>query len=137
MASGRVQVTFDCAEPETLAVFWAAVLGYPAPDIEGFRAKLRSLGIPDDRLGESCLIEDPGGARPRLFFQRVPEPKVAKNRVHLDVGARAGGSASQDDIDREVERIVAVGGQVLHPVTDESGYFVVMLDPEGNEFCVD
>ena len=137
VASGRVQVTFDCAEPEALAAFWAAVLGYPAPDINGFRAKLRSIGIPEENLGDSCRINDPAGARPRLFFQRVPEPKVTKNRVHLDVGATEASLGSREDIDREVKRIVGLGGRVLRCVTDEAGYFVVMLDPEGNEFCVD
>jgi glyoxalase superfamily protein len=137
MASGRVQVTFDCSNPEALATFWAAVLGYPPPDLEAFHARLRSLGIRDEDLSNCCRIEDPDGERPRLFFQRVPEPKVSKNRVHLDVGASPRGSAERDEIDAEVARIVELGGRVLRSVADETGYFTVMQDPEGNEFCVD
>jgi glyoxalase superfamily protein len=127
VAPGRVQVTFDCADPVAVATFWAAVLGYPPPE----------LGTNED--GEHwSRIADPTGNRPRLFFQRVPEPKVVKNRVHLDVAVPHGGPGDRrQQIDAEVERVVGLGGRQLRSVTDEAGYFVVMQDPEGNEFCID
>ncbi len=79
--------------------------------------------------------------RPGLFFQRVPEPKVVKNRMHLDVNVDVTepGDAGerQRAIDAEVQRLVPLGARRLRSVTDEAGYFVVMQDPEGNEFCLD
>jgi hypothetical protein len=127
VAPGRVQVTFDCAGPAALATFWAAVLGYPPPEV--------GTNENGDRWSR---IADPTGARPRLFFQRVPEPKVAKNRVHLDVAAASDGPGDRrQQIDYEVNRVVGLGASRLRSVTDEAGYFVVMQDPEGNEFCID
>jgi Glyoxalase-like domain len=137
VATGRVQVTFDSADPVGLATFWAGVLGYPPPDVVGLQERPGSSGTPEADVGNCCRIADPTGQRPRLFFQRVPERKVTKNRVHLDVGVTSGGHASQEDVDREVARIVALGATILRPVRDDGGYFVVMRDPEGNEFCID
>jgi len=133
MTSGRVQVTFDCAEAAALATFWAAVLGYPPPDIEGTHEVLRALGHAEDGLGNWYRIEDASGAGPRLAFQRVPEAKVVKNRVHLDVWSHERGPQA---LDAEVERLVGLGATRVQSVTDEAGTFVILLDPEGNEFCV-
>jgi hypothetical protein len=135
---GRVQVTFDCEDPTVLAGFWAAVLSYPAPDVDGQRAKMRAMGIAEEDLGNWCRIEDPSRKGLQLFFQKVPEPKTVKNRMHLDVAAPSDGPGSRrQQIDAEVDRLVALGARVVGPVTDEAGYFVVMHDPEGNEFCID
>jgi hypothetical protein len=134
---GRVQVTFDCADPDSLASFWAEVLRYPPPDFAERDRKMRAAGFPEDQLESMVSISDPTGAGPRVFFQRVPEPKVVKNRVHLDVGVSADGHGTKELIDAEVARVVDLGGRVLHPVSDDAGYFVVMQDPEGNEFCID
>lgn len=130
----RFQVTFDCADPVSLARFWAEVLGYPPPDVEAFQAHLRDEGEPEENLGNWSLIEDPARWRPSLFFQRVPEPKVAKNRVHLDIRSGAG---RREAIDAEVDRLVGLGALKLNSVPDLVGYFVVLADPEGNEFCID
>ena len=130
MPRGAVQITFDCAEPAALAAFWAAVLGYPPPDIEGTHEVLRALGHPEETLGDWYRIEDPANDGPRLAFQRVPEPKICKNRVHLDV------KPLEATLDDEVERVVALGATHVEHVTDEAGTFVVMQDPEGNEFCI-
>lgn len=87
------QVTFDAAEPERLGRFWGAVLGYveqPPPD--GFAtwdAFLDSVGVPEDARDTMYAVVDPDGVRPRLLFQRVPESKSVKNRVHLDVNVGA------------------------------------------------
>jgi hypothetical protein len=120
MAS-NVQVTFDCADPARLAAFWAAVLSYPPPAI-----------LDEDH----AIIGDPQDVQPPLFFQRVPETKVAKNRVHLDVHMRTG-PVNRPQIDTEADRLVGLGARRLQSVTNDGGYFVVMQDPEGNEFCLD
>jgi hypothetical protein len=133
VTSGRVQITFDCAEPAALARFWAAVLGYPPPDIEGTHAALLALGQAEKELGNWYRIEDPDGQEPRLAFQRVPEPKTIKNRVHLDVEPL---DDSPDALDVEVNRLLVLGTTHLRRVTDEAGTFVILEDPEGNEFCV-
>ena len=134
---GRVQVTFDCSDPIRLARFWAEALRYPAPDIEAFQAHLRADGVADEDLNDWCLIGDPRGEGPRLFFQAVPEPKVAKNRVHLDVRIWTEKPSDREAIDSEAQRLVALGATILRPVVDGDSYFVVLQDPEGNEFCID
>lgn len=117
-------VTFDCRHPASVARFWAAALdGYEvAPYDEAELARLRAMGIDDPEDDPSVLVEGPG---PRLFFQRVPEEKVAKNRVHLDLRAA--------DVDAEVARLVALGAREL--LRRDGG--AVLADPEGNELCID
>jgi hypothetical protein len=119
-------VVFDCRHPASLARFWAAALdGYDvAPYDEAELTRLREQGIDDPEDDPSVLVEPASGLRPRIFFQLVPEEKVVKNRVHLDLSA--------DDIDTEVARLVGLGATVRH-VYDEH---TVLTDPEGNEFCV-
>ena len=137
MEPGRLQITFDCLDPARAGTFWAAALGYPAPDVEGWHNFLRSQGRAEEDLNATFAIEDPTGMRPRMFFQRVPEPKSVKNRVHLDLAApAAAGSDRAEEIGAFVDRLTALGATKLRTVKD-SGYFVVMADPEGNEFCVD
>lgn len=120
-------VTFDCHHPASLARFWAAALeGYDvAPYDEEELERLRAMGVDDPEDDPTVLVEAPG-VTPRLFFQRVPEAKVVKNRVHLDLRA--------DDPAAEIERLVALGASVLAEPPDAQ--FVVLRDPEGNEFCV-
>ena len=120
-------ITFDCSHPASLARFWAAVLdGYDvAPYDEEELERLRSKGIDDPEDDPSVLVEGPEGA-PRVWFQRVPEPKQVKNRVHLDLQA--------DDAPAEVDRLVGLGARVLRGA-DEHG-LIVLADPEDNEFCV-
>ena len=85
---------------------------------------------------------DPAGAGPRLFFQQVPEGKTVKNRVHLDVRAAPGleGDERMAALEAECERLVALGATRVarsEPAPPMSGGFIVMQDPEGNEFCLD
>jgi catechol 2,3-dioxygenase-like lactoylglutathione lyase family enzyme len=135
---GRLQITFDCLDPARAGTFWAAVLGYPVPDVEGWHNFLRSRGRPEEDLNATFAIEDPTGARPRMFFQRVPEPKSVKNRVHLDLAAPAiDGADRAGQIDAFARRLTALGAHWLRAVKEDDLYFVVMADPEGNEFCVD
>ena len=144
MASVRqVQVTFDCAEPERVARFWCEVLGYVVPPPpQGFTNwDDFDRSLPPERQGAAFACVDPAGVGPRLFFQRVPEGKVVKNRVHLDVRAGTGlvGDERLAVLEAECERLVALGAtqvQVLRADGfDES--CIVMQDIEGNEFCLD
>ncbi|MEN8654240.1 VOC family protein [Streptomyces sp. 21So2-11] len=104
------EVVFDCAAPAALVRFWAALLG----------------GDPVDRGADWSSIDPPGFTR--IAFQRVPEGKAVKNRLHLDLEA--------GDIDAAGAEAVRLGATLSGPVvTDENGSFQVLLDPEGNEFC--
>ena len=133
----KVQVVFDCKDPEKVARFWAEALGYKldwARDDEESVAFMRANGIPEDQFGERAAASDPNGAGPRFFFQRVPEDKAVKNRVHVDV------KAGEGELEAEVERLVGLGASVDHRYEGDFGpfheLFYVMRDPEGNEFCV-
>ncbi|MFF2522721.1 VOC family protein [Streptomyces liangshanensis] len=139
----KFQVTFDCAEPERLARFWCEVLGYVAPaPPEGFATwdDFNRTQPPEERdAWFSCA--DPSGAGPRLFFQRVPEGKAAKNRVHLDVRVGTGlvGAERLAALEAECARLVPLGAvhvQTLY-ADDKNESCIPMLDIEGNEFCID
>jgi catechol 2,3-dioxygenase-like lactoylglutathione lyase family enzyme len=141
MAIG-VQVVIDCADPSRLAKFWAEVLGYqeqpPPPGYDTWEQFATAQGIPPERWNDFGAVIDPDGQGPRLFFQRVPEPKTVKNRVHLDVNASRGvdGEARREFLAAEVERLVALGATEVREVDEPAGHHIVMRDPEGNEFCV-
>jgi len=123
----RIQdIVVDCAHPASLARFWAAVLDdyAVAPYDEVELARLRSVGILDPEDDPTVLVEAEPGRTPRLWFQRVPEGKTVKNRVHLDLRA--------DDPDAELDRLVALGARVL--AVHQS--LVLLADPEGDEFCL-
>ncbi|WP_440104654.1 VOC family protein [Streptosporangium sp. H16] len=109
-------VTFDCAQPYELAIFWRDASGGELhPDTE--------------KNDEEVLLQ---GGRVDLLFIKVPEDKAVKNRVHLDITGSAGTTR-----DEEVERLAELGATISedHRNPDGSGW-VTMLDPEGNEFCV-
>jgi hypothetical protein len=109
---GRIdEVVIDCADPGLLARFWSGVLG----------------GEPRRRDDNWHYVDPPGWTR--LAFQKVPERKSAKNRLHLDVQVR--------DIDRATELAEALGARRVGDVhRDKAGSFQVLLDPEENEWCV-
>ena len=140
-----IQLVFDTADPDRMARFWAAALGYrlqdPPPGFDSWQAFLRDRGIPEERWNDASAIVDPEGKQPRIYFQRVPEGKVAKNRMHVDLNVGGGSSVELEErrrrVDAEVARLKDLGA------TDERGamerddeYWVRMNDPEGNEFCV-
>jgi catechol 2,3-dioxygenase-like lactoylglutathione lyase family enzyme len=139
-----VQVTFDCADPARLADFWAAALGYRIPDPPGDFATwpdfLRAQGVPESEFNSASAAEDPDGVGPRLFFQRVPEPKAGKNRVHIDVNAGGGRDQPEDErakrVDEKVAALVEHGATFVEKRAQMGDRWVVMQDPEGNEFCV-
>jgi catechol 2,3-dioxygenase-like lactoylglutathione lyase family enzyme len=141
-----VQITFDSADPARLAQFWAEVLGYRLQDPPGGFATwdeaLDAFGVPPERRNDASAVVDPDGAGPRLFFQKVPEGKVAKNRVHLDVRAAPGldGDERMAALEAEAERLVVLGATRLdrhEPAPPMGAGHLVMADPEGNEFCLD
>jgi uncharacterized protein YndB with AHSA1/START domain len=104
-------VTFDCADPARLASFWAQATGFVVD------------GVGEDWAG----LHDRRGSGPRLLFMRVPESKSVKNRIHLDIAAV--------DKEAEAKRLVDLGATRLRTVTEGKGW-IVMADPEGNEFCL-
>ncbi len=138
------QVTFDCADPAALSRFWAEALGYvlqpPPSGFDSWEDALRDAGIPEEDWNSASAVVDPDGEGPRLYFQRVPEPKTAKNRVHLDVNVTGGPQVDPDERRRlaapEVERLESLGATRVREAEERGGYHVVMQDPEGNEFCV-
>ena len=150
----EIQVTFDAHDPRALSTFWRDALGYvfPAPPgvelaegadvLAAWDVFLEQHGVPADEREASSALEDPEGHGPRLFFQRVPEGKVAKNRVHLDVRAAPGlqGEERMAALEAECARLVALGAarqRRFEPNPPMSAGFLVLTDPEGNEFCLD
>ncbi|MFF9112833.1 MULTISPECIES: VOC family protein [unclassified Streptomyces] len=143
------KIVIDAADPHTQADFWAAALHYEVEDNAALIEQLLAAGA----LPGAATVEFHGrpafrdlvavrhpqdpydphsgtGLGRRLLFQRVPEPKSGKNRLHLDLHPGEGRRAA------EVERLKGLGASVLREVKEPSGQWVVMADPEGNEFCV-
>lgn len=119
-------IVFDCEHPASLARFWCEVLdGYAvAPYDDAEIARLKGLGIDDVEDDPGVLIESADGG-PRIFFQRVDEPKAAKNRVHLDVWLRDGA---------QLDRLLVLGAVRQREWDDGTGWW--LTDPQGNDFCV-
>jgi hypothetical protein len=137
-----IQVVFDCADPSALAPFWAAALGYiEQPPPEGFNSWedwARDQGIPEENWNDASAVVDPDGVRPRIYFQRVPEGKVVKNRIHLDINAGAGLEEpdKRAKVEQEAERLEGLGASTFRRFDERGEFWIVMQDPEGNEFCV-
>ena len=140
----KVQVTFDAADPPALAAFWGELLGYveqdPPGGFDSWEAWAVANDLPRERWDDYAARVDPDGAGPRLYFQRVPEPKTAKNRVHLDLAVSGGRGTPVEERRRQVaaavERAVAAGATTLGEVDEDDEFWVVLQDPEGNEFCL-
>jgi uncharacterized glyoxalase superfamily protein PhnB len=145
LATG-VQVVMDCADPSRMMKFWATALGYKEQDPPEGHASwedfLQSMNVPEDQWNSAGAVVDPDGKGPRIYFQRVPETKTVKNRVHLDLNVSNGQATQIEErrkrVDAEVQRLVAAGAAVFRPgeVSESGEYWVVMQDPEGNEFCI-
>jgi hypothetical protein len=138
-------VTFDCAHPGEQARFWSLALGYvEKPPPEGFdnwEAWFKHYNVPEEEWDDGAFISDPDGVGPNISFLKVPEGKVAKNRVHLDI--QIGGGRAQPlevrwpKVLELVERLKAAGATVvLEDFLDGKPDHITMADPEGNEFCV-
>jgi hypothetical protein len=129
----RIDLTFDCADAPALAEFWKLALGYqdeppPAP----FKTReewVASFGPPEEDEGGAAWLHDPTGAGPRLSLLEVPESKVAKNRLHLDVRVPGGWPGVQ----AKAAELQKAGGSIQ---AQYDGHHITMADPEGNEFCV-
>ncbi len=140
----RFQVTFDAADPRRLAGFWQQALGYKEQDPpEGYASWEQwaaAMEIPEERWGDVTALVDPEGVLPRLFFQKVPELKTAKNRVHLDLNVGGGREVDEQErrsrVDAAVERLVGLGATKEREFNEQSERWIVMHDPEGNEFCL-
>ncbi|THA24011.1 VOC family protein [Streptomyces sp. RKND-216] len=139
----QIQITFDCAEPERVARFWREALGYEVPPPpEGFATWSDADRVrPPGRQGSAYAWIDPVGTEPRMFFQRVPEGKTVKNRLHLDVRTGTGlvGEERVAVLEAECARLVALGAVRVRllPADEENESCLVMQDVEGNEFCLD
>jgi hypothetical protein len=140
----RLQVVFDAADPPKLAAFWGEAIGYveedPPDGFESWEAWAVANDLPREDWDRYDSRVDPDGAGPRLFFQRVPEPKTAKNRVHLDLDVSGGRGTPIEDRRRRVadavERAVAAGATRVKAYDEAGQHWVVLQDPEGNEFCL-
>lgn len=140
------QVTFDAADPATLSRFWCEALGYeldhPPAGFDAWDAALAAFGVPEADRNSASAVHDPLGTGPRLFFQQVLDEKAGKNRVHLDIRAAPGldGDERMAALETECDRLVGLGAarvQRHEPAPPLSHGFIVMQDPEGNEFCLD
>jgi len=136
----NIQIAIDCRDPHAQADFWAAALGYSFdrdPDfirqmIDQGRASDADTLVHDGILvwADGDAINPPHPGLPRIYLQRVPEGKVGKNRVHLDV------HVGREQRDAQVERLVKLGATRLYDGQQGPHSWVTMADPEGNEFCV-
>jgi len=138
--TAKIDLTLDCANARLLADFWKTALGYidePPPAPFTTREEwLAQFDLPEDDSGDDgAWLCDPDGVGPRLSILKVPEPKTAKNRLHIDIRVPGHGSTGERwaRIKAESERLVEAGGAVRQEI---EGHHVVMVDPEGNEFCV-
>lgn len=141
----KINVVFDCADPDRLARFWMIALpgyAFPTEPPDGFATWEEwadAHQIPQEQRNTARTIVDHAHPdRPDIFFLKVPEPKTVKNRVHLDVKVGAGRPEAQrrERIEQTAARLTEAGGAVLRRVDDAEGFWLVMRDPEGNEFCV-
>lgn len=136
----RIDLTLDAVHAPTLAAFWKTALGYvdePPPAPFATREEWHAaFGLPeDDSLDDGAWLCDPDGVGPRLSILAVPEPRTAKNRLHVDIRVPGYGTAADrwQRIESEATRLTLAGARVLARF---EGHHVVMSDPEGNEFCV-
>ncbi|ROS72050.1 VOC family protein [Cellulomonas sp. PhB143] len=138
----QYQVTFDCAQPERVARFWCEALGYviPSPSEEFATWEAYRRTLPPEEQGSWCACVDPAGAGPRLYFPRVPEGKVVKNRVHLDIRVGTGlvGDERLATLEAECARLESLGATHAYTLyaDEENESCIVMQDIEGNEFCL-
>lgn len=146
-----MNLTIDCADPQRMVAFWSEALGYIAEPPPGGHATWReyweAMGVPDEELPEGAgdapeSIVDPTGQGPRVWFQKVPEPKVGKNRIHFDLNVGGGRDVPLEvraqRVTTTVEGLVKAGASVIRIADnpDMGQYAAQLQDPEGNEFDV-
>ena len=129
----RFQITVDAASPRAMGAFWCEVLGYieqpPPPGFDTWEDALDEFGIDRTDPDRAFAIVPPDNDGPRIFFMKVPEPKVAKNRWHLDVGV-------PEDMHARADQLVELGASIVGEFNEPEGHWITLLDPEGNEFCI-
>jgi len=123
MTSKFTELAIDCADPSGLARFWCSVLDYEVQDEGDGIVIIGSPLVPEGK-------NRPGPIPPMLTFARVPEGKTIKNRLHIDV------NPTDTDQDEEVRRLLALGARHADVGQGDDASWVVLADPEGNEFCV-
>lgn len=132
--ANRFQITVDAAQPRTLGAFWCEVLGYveqpPPPGFDNWDDALDQMGIDRSDPDRAFAIVPPDTDGPRIFFLKVPEPKTTKNRWHLDVGV------GPDVMHKRAGELVELGATIVAEFDEPEGHWITMLDPEGNEFCI-
>lgn len=141
MSGPVIQIAIDAHDPHAQSAFWAEVVGYRVERDGAFVQRMIDEGhaTADDVVEIDGVLDwatasacsDPDGVRPRLLFQKVPEAKAVKNRVHLDLRIPA------DRRDAEIARLEALGATRLWDGRQGPQTWVTMADPEGNEFCLD
>jgi hypothetical protein len=132
----QIQLAMDAADPPALVAFWKEILGYvdppPPPGHDTWEDWMEANEVPADRRDAVRVAVDPEGKRPRLYIQKVPEPKTAKNRVHLDVHVTDDGVT----LEEVVAKAEGLGAKRLWEKEEFGVRWVTMADPEGNEFCL-
>jgi hypothetical protein len=138
-----LQIVFDANDVPRLVAFWEQALdGYeqqpPPPSYASWEDFAREQGIPEEQWDWWGALVDSEGTRPRILFQRVPEGKTAKNRMHIDinVGQELEGDAQVARVKEEADRLEALGATKQREATERGEFWIVMQDPEGNEFCL-
>ena len=130
-------ITIDCADPRTQAEFWSAALGWEIESVEVWDAEIsRGEKVVQSRESWSNIISAAPNAPKRINFAKVPEGKTVKNRLHFDLKV--------DDLDTEVSRLVGLGASIVERraravdgrIDQGQDGWLVMKDPEGNEFCI-
>lgn len=143
--AASIQIVFDCADPSRMAAFWEQAMHYVSPPPPAPHATwpdfLREQGVPEEQWNDANALEDPDAVGPRFYFQKVPEGKTAKNRMHIDLNVGGGASVPLEErrarVDAEVARLKELGATDERGAMEKHGeYWVRMNDPEGNEFCV-
>jgi hypothetical protein len=143
----QFQITIDALNPDREARFWATALGYelegPPDGFDRWSAYWRSVGVPESEANDEYdSIVDPCGHGPRIWFQRVEDPKRIKNRLHLDITVSGGRdvpiTTRRQRVQAEAQRLVAAGATFGRALTADGvdHYAVAMFDPEGNEFDI-
>jgi len=119
-----VSLVLDCADPLRVGAFWRQALGYQEADPPDGYASWAEAAAAGPAGGIGYVLTDPDGTRPSLLFQVVPEPKASKNRLHIDIRLSEGAPRPSAE------------EPVVRRNQDPDDWFVVLQDPEGNEFCL-
>lgn len=141
----KFTITIDCSYPERLVRFWTEALRYevesPPEGFDNWWSYWKSRGVPDEEnyAGNDSIV-DPGGSGPRIWFHQVPEKKIVKNRLHLDLhesgGRKVPLKTRKKRVNAASDRLVKLGAVILEVMDEVDHYAVLMQDPEGNEFDI-